>query len=75
VLDDGDGGRAKGIELGDKLEGRVCIADIVVRKLLALDLPRRRNAVTTLGRMVKGGGLMRILAISQACGKPAAEAR
>ena len=38
MLDDGDRGRARGIELADQLEGGVGIVDVVVGQLLALKL-------------------------------------
>ena len=49
VLDDDAGGRAPRIELADALVGRVGIVDVVVGKLLALQLscatPERRSPV------------------------------
>ena len=53
------------IELGDELVGRVGVVDVVVRQLLALDLPRRRDAGARLGGEVERGALVRILAVAQ----------
>ena len=44
VLDDGDRRAFGRIELGDEFVGRVGVVDVVVGQLLALDLPRGRDA-------------------------------
>ena len=44
VLDDGAGGGAAGVELGDAFVGRVGVVDVVVGELLALELPRGGDA-------------------------------
>ena len=69
MLDDGAGGRAPGIELGDAFVGRVGIIDIVVGELLALHLAGAGNAgarsaalANPLARAFEQGGLAAFLA-------------
>ena len=63
-----------GIELGDELEGRVGVVDVVVGELLALQLraPSRRRSGARR-RRVEGRALMRVLAVAQRLRELAAE--
>ncbi len=65
MLDDGDRGRALGIEFGDQFEGGVGVADVVVREFLALQLARPRDAIPALRRQIESRFLMRVLAVAQ----------
>src|SRR5262249_59165846 len=65
MLDDGAGGGAAGVELGDAFIGRVGVVDVVVGEVLALRLARSGDAEAGVGGAIKGGGLMRVLAIAQ----------
>ena len=73
MLDDHDGGGALGHELRHGLVGGVGVVDVVVGELLALHLPRRRDAGAGLRRAVEGGALVRVLAVAQHLGDGAAE--
>ena len=65
VLDDRDRGALGRIEFGHELIGRVGVVDVVVGQLLALDLPRGRDAGARLGGQVERRVLMRIFAVAQ----------
>ncbi len=73
MLDDGAGRRARRIELGDTFVGRVGIVDVVVGELLALRLPRGRDAEARIGRAIERRRLVRVLAVAQLLDQPAAE--
>ena len=75
VLDDGAGGGALRIELGDAFIGRVGVVDVVVGELLALHLPRGGDTCAHIRRAIECRRLVRVLAIAQRLGQPAAEAR
>ncbi len=73
VLDDDDGRRALGIELGDALIGRVGVVDVVVGELLALQLARAGDAEAPIHSRIERRLLVRVLAISQFFHELAAE--
>ena len=73
MLDDDDGGGARGRELGDRFVGGVGVVDVVVGELLALHLPRRRDTGALFGGAIEGGGLVRVLAVAHDFGERAAE--
>ena len=74
VLDDGDGGGALRIELGDAFVGRVGVVEVVVGELLALHLPRGGDARRAARRRaVERRLLVRVLAVAQRFGELAAE--
>ena len=65
VLDDGDGGTCCRRELGDELECCVGIVEVVVRQLLALELPGGGDTGPALGGRVQGSPLVGVLAVAQ----------
>ncbi len=60
VLDDGDRGALSRVELGvsDQFVSRVGVVDVVIGKLLALDLASGRDARPRIGRQIKRGVLV-----------------
>ena len=74
VLDDRHRGRTRRVELGDAFVGRIRVVEVVVRKLLALELAGRGDAGARLaGSPVEGGALVRVLAVAQPLREGAAE--
>ena len=73
VLHDNNGHRALGVELGDALVGRVGVVDVVVGKLLALQLARSGHAEAPVHSRVERRFLVRVLAVSQFFHELAAE--
>ena len=61
------------IELGDAFVGRVGVVDVVVGELLALHLPRGGDAGAHVRRTIERRALVRVLAVAQRLGEPAAE--
>jgi hypothetical protein len=53
------------VELGDQLERRVGVVDVVVAELLALQLGRWRRPAAFIAGDVEGRPLVRVLAIAQ----------
>src|SRR5215208_7854518 len=72
MFNDGAGGRALRVELGDAFISGVGIIDIVIGELLTLHLARGGDADAMLRRAVKSCRLVRVLAITQRLGEPAA---
>src|SRR5205823_14547262 len=66
-------GGARRVELGDTFIGGISVVDVVVGQFAALQLSRRGDAQALVGRRVKCGVLMRILAVAQRLDQPAAE--
>ena len=64
MLDDGDSGRARRVEFGNELEGGVRIVDVVVGKLLALQLRSRGDAGALFAGQIEASRLVRVLAIA-----------
>ena len=64
MLDDRTG-RACSVELADAFDGGIGVVDVVVGKLLALDLACGRDAEAGFGEAIEGGLLMRIFAVTQ----------
>ena len=73
VLDDRTRCRARRIEFGDAFVSRVGVVDVVVGELLALGLPRGRDAETGVRRAIERRRLVRVLAVAQFLDQPAAE--
>src|SRR5882762_3964996 len=73
MLDDDAGRGPRRIEFGDAFIGRVSIVDVVVRQLLALQLPRRGDAWAFVRRAIERGLLMRVFAVAQRLNQPPAE--
>ena len=65
MFDDNAGRRALRIEFRDAFVGSVGVVDVVVGKLLALQLSRGRHAKAFSGRAIERRALMRVLAIAQ----------
>jgi hypothetical protein len=61
------------IELGDAFVSGVGVVDVVVGELLALRLPRGRDAEARVGRAIERRRLVRVLAVAQFLDQPAAE--
>ena len=65
MFDDNASCRALRIEFRDAFVGGVGVVDVVVGKLLALQLSRGRHAKAFSGRAIERRALMRVLAIAQ----------
>ena len=74
MLDDGDGWRGLRRELGDQLDGRVGVGDVVVGQRLALHHAGGGDAGPRVGEAVEGRVLVRVLAVAHGLDQRAGDA-
>src|SRR5205085_63628 len=73
VLDDHTSRGADWIKFGDALVGGIGVVEIIERQVLALNLAGGGNTKPPLGGAIERGRLMRVLAITERLGEPAAK--